>query len=269
VRTRILINGRDSTLVDARDRGLNYGDGLFETIAVVDGVARRWSLHRERLARGCTRLGIAHPEFEELEQEIQTLSADEARAVVKVIVTRGIGARGLSVDPQAQPTRIVGLHPWPVHPPEWAERGVHVRLCTTTLADQPALAGIKHLNRLEQVLARREWSDAHVAEGLMCDRQGAVVCGTMTNMFMVREGRLLTPAVDRCGVAGTVRATVLERAHALGIPAVQALIMPNDLRQADEVFLTNALVGLWAVNQLDDRALVPGPVWARLRAAIQ
>lgn len=269
MRSRVLVNGRSTTQIDARDRGLQYGDGVFETIAILDGDARRLVLHLERLGRGCARLGIACPEADLLAEEIHALAGDEPRAVVKLIVTRGMGARGLHIDAEAQPTRILSLHPWPSYPAEWSHAGVAVRVCSTTLAEQPALAGIKHLNRLEHIVARREWSDPAIAEGLMRDRHGALVCGTMTNMFIVREGRVLTPPVDRCGVAGTVRATVLERAHALGIPAVQAVVSMEELLRADEVFLTNALVGLWPVNRIEDRNVVPGPVTRRLLAAIE
>lgn len=268
MRGRILVNGRGTAQVDARDRGLQYGDGLFETMAVVDGETRRLPLHLERLGRGCARLGIAAPDRDLLAEEIAALASDQAHAVLKLIVSRGIGARDLRIDPEAQPTRILSLHPWPSHPAEWAEQGVAVRICSTTLAEQPALAGIKHLNRLEQVLARREWSDPAIAEGLMRDRHGALVCGTMTNMFIVRDERILTPPVDRCGVAGTVRATVLERAHALGMPAIQAVVSEDELQSADEVFLTNALVGIWPVTRIEARRLPVGPITTRLRAQI-
>lgn len=269
MRGRILVNGRSTSQIDARDRGLHYGDGLFETIAILEGEPRRLALHLERLGRGCARLGIACPDTELLGQEIHTLAADEPRAVVKLIVTRGMSVRGLHIDTEATPTRIVSLHPWPSYPAQWQSAGVAVRLCSTSLGEQPALAGIKHLNRLEQVIARREWSDPAIAEGLMRDRHGAIICGTMTNVFIVREGRVLTPPVDRCGVAGTVRATVLARAHSLGIPAVQAVVSLDELPRADEVFLTNALAGVWPVNRVEERSFPVGPVTRRLQAAIE
>ncbi len=267
--SRTLINGRESVEIDVRDRGLHYGDGVFETVALVQGEPRRLEHHFARLARGCARLGIACPPHELLAQELAKLAGDETRGVLKLIVTRGIGARGLKVDADAPPTRILSLHPWPTHPSQWQSEGVAVRICKTQLADQPALAGIKHLNRLEQVVARREWNDPAIAEGLMRDRQGAFVCGTMTNMFIVRDGRLLTPPVDRCGVAGTVRATVLERAHALGMPAVQSVVTEEELARADEVFLTNAVIGIWPVTRIERRTLRVGPLTLRLRAEVE
>jgi 4-amino-4-deoxychorismate lyase len=267
--SRTLVNGREAVEVDARDRGLHYGDGVFETIAVVKGEPRRLEHHFARLARGCARLGIACPAHALLEEELLKLTGEETRGVLKLIVTRGIGARGLRAEAEAPPTRILSLHPWPNHPPQWASEGVMVHICKTQLADQPALAGIKHLNRLEQVVARREWNDPGIAEGLMRDRHGSFVCGTMTNMFIVRDGRLLTPPVDRCGVAGTVRAALLERAHALGIPAVQSIVTEDELQRADEVFLTNALVGIWPVTRIQGRRLPIGPLTQRLREEVE
>src|SRR5262245_37733107 len=124
MRTRILVNGRPTTQIDARDRGLHYGDGLFAAIARLDGEPRRLGLHLERLGRGCARLGIASPEGELLRREIHALAGDEQRAVVKVVVTRGMSVRGLHVDSEATPTRIIGLHPWPSYPAEWSTAGV-------------------------------------------------------------------------------------------------------------------------------------------------
>lgn len=268
MRGRILVNGRSTATIDVRDRGLQYGDGVFETLAVLEGKVLRLELHLERLTRGCARLGIVCPDRDTLRGEIESLAADQARSVLKLIVTRGMAARGLHVDPDAQPTRILSLHPWPAYPTQWAQEGVAVRICATVLAEQPALAGIKHLNRLEQVVARREWNDAAIAEGLMRNRQGAIVCGTITNVFIVQNGKVMTPAVDRCGVAGTVRATVLERAHALSIPAVQAVVGDAELAAADEVFLTNALIGIWPVARIDERRLSVGPLTRRLQAEL-
>src|SRR5690606_18605217 len=134
--------------------------------------------------------------------------------------------------------------PWPDHPPGHVTEGVHVRWCSTRLGTNPQLAGIKHLNRLEQVLARAEWQDGPWAEGLVCDQQGRVVCGTMTNMFIVRTGTLYTPPITDCGVEGITRARVLERAGTLGIPAHTVPLWPDEVRAADEVFLCNTVIGI-------------------------
>jgi 4-amino-4-deoxychorismate lyase len=187
--------------------------------------------------------------------------------VLKLVVTRGVGGRGYRIEDGIEPTRIVSLHTWPSFPADWAESGVVVRWCEATLAEQPMLAGIKHLNRLEQVVARREWSDPGIAEGLMCDSRGRVIGGTRTNLFLVRGSELVTPSVHRCGLAGTMRASVIEVAGQLGLRAIEIDIWNDDVEQAEEIFLTNALIGIWPVKQIDRRLLDVGPVPRRLQVA--
>jgi len=155
----------------------------------------------------------------------------------------------------------------------WREQGIAVRLCEIRLSDQPVLAGLKHCNRLEQVLARREWDEARIAEGLLLDARGALVCGTMTNVFVVRHGTLLTPRVDRCGVAGTIRETILSAAPAAGIAATEDALRPADLETADEAFVTNAILGVCPVTSLCGRSegelrWPVGPVTRRLQGLI-
>lgn len=181
---RMLINGQDSTTLSAQDRGLLYGDGLFETIAIRNGAPLRWERHLQRLMLGCERLGIPCPDVTTLTLESLDLCKGHDRAVLKLIVTRGVGGRGYRAPAQLQPTRILARHPWPDYP-DHARDGVRVRLCDMRLAQQPALAGIKHLNRLEQVLARAEWNDEDIAEGLLFDREDHVIEATMSNLFLV------------------------------------------------------------------------------------
>jgi 4-amino-4-deoxychorismate lyase len=265
----VLIDGKPRTQIDVRDRGLQYGDGLFETMAVLDGEVRRLDAHLARLQSGCERLGIVMPERTLLTAEIAAVTLNAQRAVLKLMVTRGFGGRGYRLPDQPAPTRILWLDAWPEYPAEWAHTGVNVRVCSTVLGVQPQLAGIKHLNRLEQILARREWQGSDdVAEGLMMDTRGAVICGTMTNVFVVHSGNLLTPRLDRCGVAGTVRAAILQAAAELGIPGKEVAIDFDALREADEVFLTNALIGVWPVRRLGDHSYRVGPVTRQLQAVV-
>jgi 4-amino-4-deoxychorismate lyase len=260
VSERCLVDGRAGT-VDPSDRGLQYGDGLFETLPLIDGRARRLELHMARLEEGCARLGIAFPGRDTVLSDIARLGAGAGRAVVKIIVTRAAGGRGYRGG-DGEPTRIATLHAWPDYPRAWASEGVVVRLCALRIADQPVLAGLKHLNRLEQVLARREWHDEEIAEGLLCSPRGHVVCGTMSNVFAARAGRLLTPRLDRSGVAGTVRSWVLDWARRSAVPCEETELTVEDLLRADELFLTNAIIGLWPVKRLDDCQL-PGQWPAR------
>jgi 4-amino-4-deoxychorismate lyase len=255
----ILVNGRPATTIDVMDRGLHYGDGLFETIAIRGGRARLLDHHLERLTNGCDRLGIARQDPQLLAREI----ADVAIApdcVIKVIVTRGSSGRGYRPPRQAVPTRIVAAFPWTALSGHDLSDGIRLRTCETRLASQPALAGLKHLGRLEQVLARAEWDDETIAEGLMLDEAGRLVCGTQSNLFARIGEELLTPGIDRCGVAGVMRRTVLEWAARQGIPVHETPMQPAGLFAADEVFLTNALVGALPARELDGRPLRRGTI---------
>lgn len=251
---RVLVDGEDDPRVSALDRGLAYGDGLFETIRVLHGKAPLWSRHMARLREGCARLGLPAPDARQLEAECTQVAAGVADAVVKIVLTRGLGERGYAPAPEAAPTRIVAAFPAPVVPPDWYADGIRVRCCALRLAAQPRLAGIKHLNRLEQVLARAEWSDAGVVEGLMFDREGNLVSATAANVFVGLDGGLSTPPVENCGVAGVLRAALLE-----ALPRVRVrTIAKEELMRADEMFLASSVRGALPVRDFDGHALRPG-----------
>ena len=254
---KVLVDGREATTVGVLDRGLQYGDGLFETIAILDGKPRLLPWHFDRLEAGCARLGFEPPPRDTLVRDIMTVTG-AGHAVVKVIVTRGATGRGYG--PPAEPvlTRIVASFPWPPHPPDVIERGVRARTCRTRIGSSPLLAGLKHLGRLEQVLARAEWADESVEEGLMLDEGGQVICGTRSNLFVVHDGSLMTPRLDRSGVAGVMRRAVLHWAVERRIVVRVAGLREADLIAADEVFLTNALIGAWPVAEIDGHRLRRG-----------
>lgn len=235
----------------ADDRGLLYGDGLFTTLAVIQRQPQHWQRHWQRLADGCQRLKIPVPEQQDIEHRLSQVCAElEPQAVVKIIITRGAGGRGYRPPEQAQPHVFFSQHPWPVYPDAFFQHGVKLRLCQTRLAQQPLLAGIKHLNRLENVLARSEWDTPEIAEGLMLDTQGNLIEGTMSNVFFVKQGVLCTPSLQQCGVAGIMRGLILATAQAEKIPCKIAEFSLNDLYAAKEVFLSNSLIGIWSVRCL-------------------
>ncbi len=246
----VVVNGEAADCISANDRGLQYGDGLFETIAVLGGQPRNWHLHIERLRAGCERLHIPPPAPEQLFDDFLKLPIDDRPRVLKIILTRGAGGRGYRPPDDPSPTRVLILGPWPDHPPANREQGVAVRLCELRLGSNPALAGLKHLNRLEQVLARGEWSDPAIAEGLMFDADGYLVEGTMSNVFIRANGEIRTPPLDACGVAGIVRRQIIERHTAAGAVVIERRMTLADLLAADAVFLTNSLIGLWAVRRI-------------------
>ncbi|MEO7558234.1 MAG: aminodeoxychorismate lyase [Gammaproteobacteria bacterium] len=263
-----LINGQQSAQISSEDRGLLYGDGLFETIAVRAGSPQLWDRHMQRLSLGCARLGIALPDLINLRKEAHAVCHDAEQAVLKIIVTRGSGARGYRCRDSERPTRILALQAWPDYPADFTEQGVAVRVCATRLGSNPLLAGLKHLNRLEQVLARNEWDDPAVPEGLMLDSAGQVVEGTMSNVFLVRGGMLQTPDLSQCGVAGIMRGRILEMAADMGLTTGIIQLDLKDIMEAQEIFLCNSLIGLWPVREVARIPIPRGPVTQRIAACL-
>jgi 4-amino-4-deoxychorismate lyase len=269
-----LVNGVAAADLSVLDRGLHFGDGVFETIACVHRRPRFLSLHLERLAHGCRALRFAPPAAELLREEVGRLADMEDRSIVKLIVTRGPAlVRGYAVSGREQATRLTIRYPWPVEDAVSQQQGVSVRMAAMRLGENPALAGLKHCNRLEQILARSEAGAGEAAESLMLSRSGKLVSGTMTNVFLVDGSpdapRLRTPDIDLCGVAGVMRRIVLREAAKAGIEATVCTLSPSDLAAASEVFLTNARVGIWPVRELAGRVLAPGPVTRRLQRLLQ
>ncbi len=264
-----LVNGQVTTSLPVADRGLQYGDGLFETIALRCGQPLLWERHLQRLTEGCQRLGLAPPDGLLLRQELDRIAGTEMRAVAKIILMRSAHLRGYRPEAAGSVTRIVQCLAWPTHPANAARNGVAVRWCATRLARQLRLAGLKHLNRLEQVLARAEWQDEY-AEGLMRDSDGLVIEGTKTNLFAVQaDGTLVTPDLSQSGVAGVMRAQILDSAAALDLPCRIQPVSVDMIESAQELFLTNSLIGLWPVMRLEARSYVVGQISQKLQAALQ
>ena len=266
---RTWVDGQEGATVALLDRGLQYGDGLFETMAGVGGGVRFLSLHLKRLESGCERLGIQTPHVELLRREIGGAAAGVAPVTVKLILTRGRAlARGYAVSGHEHSTRILLRYARAPAELQPGQGGVRVRVAHLRLAENPALAGMKHLNRLEQVLARLEWDDPDIAEALMLSASGELICGTASNVFVVRAGRLLTPRLDRCGVAGVMREVVGGLAAQAGIDFEKRPLDLEDVKKAEELFLTNALTGIRPITEAAGRALAIGPLTRRLQSAL-
>jgi 4-amino-4-deoxychorismate lyase len=263
---RVLLNGSSAQQVSPFDRGLHFGDGLFETIACRHGRPRFLTLHLERLALGCERLGIETGSLPDIQTEVRALAGEVDRALIKVILTRGVAlARGYQASGREKATRITFRYAWPTETATESQVGVRVRTAQLRLGENPALAGLKSCNRLEQVLARAEWTDPAIAESILFSSSGRLVSGTMSNVFVVEGSRLRTPRLDLCGVAGVMRRVVLRETGRAGIPAQEEVLGVADLAMADEIFLTNARMGVWPVRELDGRVFEPGPVTRRVQ----
>jgi 4-amino-4-deoxychorismate lyase len=249
VRTRTWINGAAGRQVDPADRGLQYGDGLFETMRVRGGRIRLLGYHLERLLEGCRRLSIDPPRPSSLRRELTMRARPHADAVLKLIVTRGPGARGYRPSGRERCTRVLSLSAPPK--PDASRSPQRVRICATPVGSNPSLAGLKTLNRLESVLARGEWAGGRIWEGLMRDLDGDLVCGTMSNLFVRRGRTLTTPVLDRCGIAGVMRRWVLDQAAGLGLHPRLGRLTLRHLQNASEVFMTNAIAGIVSVNVVE------------------
>lgn len=261
------VDGLPATGLSLNDRGLAYGDGLFETIAVRNAEPRLLARHLARLEDGCRRLAIPL-DSDEVAREIRAFSAVLGHGVAKLIVTRGEGQRGYAAPRPTRPVCILQGSAAAAYPAGHAQEGVVLFPCRTRLAEQPALAGLKHLNRLEQVLARNEWQGEEV-EGLMRDCSGRVIEGVYSNLFLVRDEVLMTADLSRCGVAGVMRAELLHQAEGLGWPVQVRDIAYDELLRADEVFLCNSQYGIWPVRALDGHHWPVGPLTRKLQAIVR
>ena len=260
-----LVNGVESDTIRVSDRGLMYGDGVFRTFTLRGGKPVLWREQYAKLAADCLALRIACAEAVIFERDLAVIAVRQPDCVVKVMVTRGSGARGYAIPAAVSPQRILSASSLPDYPRSHYDDGVRICWCRTRLASQPLLAGVKHLNRLENVLARSEWSDPDIAEGLMRDAVDNVIGGTMSNLFLVKEGVLLTPDLTRSGVAGVMRQLIIDSARGNGITVRIAAVGMPEVLAADELFLVNSVIGVWQVRALGDQTWGHGPLTARVR----
>ncbi|MGN6513436.1 MAG: aminodeoxychorismate lyase [Lysobacteraceae bacterium] len=257
---RVFVGDRRVDAVPADDRGLAYGDGLFETMRAYRGGVPWWEAHWARLAAGAQRLGLALPDPAQARAEALSLLEEMAGSgVLRLQLTRGSGGRGYAPPARALPTWILSAHPLPAP----AQAGLRLHWCDTRLAAQPALAGLKHCNRLEQVLARRECEAAGADEGLLRDVDGEVVSATSANLFVLHGDAWRTPPVDRCGVGGICRAHLLP-----ALRAREARLSVREVETADALFLCNAVRGILAVARAGARAFAPHPAVDAARRAL-
>ncbi|TVP92252.1 MAG: aminodeoxychorismate lyase [Pseudomonadaceae bacterium] len=263
-----LIDGQPQTQLSVRDRGLAYGDGLFETLRVANGFIPLLEQHLARLHRGAARLGIEY-DAAQLAEELARLAVQLGSGILKLILTRGDGQRGYALPQPQQPRRIVQVAALPAYPASHAEQGIRLYPCATRLGQQPLLAGLKHLNRLEQVLARAEWNDPAFAEGLVCNQQGEPVECTVSNLFLRLEGEWVTPALDQCGVQGVMRDYLCMQLAAAGQSVSVRPVTQAELLASREVFCCNSVFGVWPVIGLGNHQWSIGPYTRQAQALAQ
>lgn len=253
-----LINGQAGERLSLFDRSIHYGDGVFETIAVSHGAPLGWDRHLRRLEKGCRVLGIPAPSPSLLKQEADRLIKDQSLAVLKIIISRGEGGRGYQSPRNIKPTRILGLYNWPDYPAENSREGIKAGICATRLGHNPVLAGIKHLNRLEQVLARSEPDTGGFQENIMLDVSDSVIEGTMSNVFIISHNTLMTPDLNACGIEGIVRGLILDQAADWGLKVQVKPLSLEEVKNADAIFFCNSIIGIWPVREFLDRSYAVG-----------
>lgn len=267
--TLSVVNGIVSDQISIKDRAFNYGDGVFETIVVHNKKLHYWAEHYDRLKTGCERLSIKAPDEAELLTDIAKLNFDTKSSVIKIVVSRGQGGRGYSVDGIEKPNIVISNNPWPQFVETYQQQGIKARLCQHRLIINPALAGIKHLNRLDQVLARNEWHNDDFQEGLMLDQNDHLLEGISTNLFVKINQQWITPATKNCAVAGVMRAVILSKAAEIGLNIEQRQIHHSELSLVEEMFVSNSVWGIVPVQSCDAYSFVIGKVSQQLKMELE
>lgn len=240
----MIVSGQPQTQLNIADRALQYGDGCFTTVAVRRGRAELWPEHLTRLKLSCERLHIVFSAWNELHADVKALIRDQTESVLKIIISRGEGGRGYSVAGVGQPSYVLSLHAMPQHYQQWQIQGIDLGLSPIKLARQPLLAGIKHLNRLEQVLVKYELEKSSYLDAVVCDTDNMMVETSAANLFWRQGGLWYTPELINSGVEGLMRNLVMDifRQKSVPIQAVSAKV--SSLQQAEEVFICNSLMGV-------------------------
>jgi 4-amino-4-deoxychorismate lyase len=264
-----IVNGSFEQTVSPLDRGLAYGDGVFRTLVMRNGMPECWPQHYQKLVADCAMIKIVCPSAELLMSDLQQLFLPDETAIAKIIITRGEGERGYVPPAVTNPMRVVIKSAIHNYPASYFSEGVNLHICKTPLAAQPLLAGVKHLNRLENVLARMEWTDPNIADGIMLDEQNHVIECTAANIFICFSDTLITPKLDRCGIAGVTRQRVIDMAHLLGLTVkIENITLPK-LLSADEVIITNSVYGALQAKSILETVWSPTSLAADIRKILK
>lgn len=244
------------------DRGFLYGDSIYEVMRTSGGRLVDLAGHLERLERSAEFLSLPLPPVPDITRAVlDTLdAAANPESYVRIIVTRGGGEIGLDIALADRPTLIVIVKPLALLPDEAYERGVALRIVQVQrVAKQAVDPSVKSGNYLNNIMALREARAIGAHEALMCDRMGRVAEGSSSNVFVVRAGEIITPAQEVGLLRGITRGRVIDLARTDGIPVREADLYPEDVRTADEVFITSSIRSVLPVRQVDDIMLAPAP----------
>ncbi|MGB9096592.1 aminodeoxychorismate lyase [Erwinia sp.] len=248
----VWINGELQDSLLARDRAVQFGDGCFTTARILQGKIAALEAHLERLNAGCERLMIRNVDWSALHDEMLFAASTRATGVLKVILSRGAGGRGYSAAGCERPSRLIFLSDYPAHYHQWRQTGVRLALSSIRLGKNPLLAGIKHLNRLEQVLIRTELDQTGADEALVLDTDGCLVECCAANLFWRKGEQVFTPDLSHSGVNGIQRQRVIQQLRERGTEVQEVSQPPEALADAEEVIITNALMPVLPVHQIEN-----------------
>jgi len=250
-----LINGCEQNMLAASDRATQFGDGCFTTACIIDGEIPLFAAHLERLQDACQKLLISFENWPELQNEMKMLAKGHVRGVLKVIISRGSGGRGYSGKSCHSATRILSVSAWPVHYDRWRQDGIMLALSPVRLGRNPLLAGLKHLNRLEQVLIRSHLEQTDADEALVLDSEGWVTECCAANLFWRKGDVVYTPRLEQAGVNGIMRQFCIRMLAQSPFSIVEVYAGLEEVMQADEMIGCNALLPVVPVRACDDRML--------------
>jgi len=259
----VLINGARQSKISIFNRNVHFGDGLFETCVVENKKILFWTNHFARLNRGCEQLIIGKVDesvwLSDVKKALSLCSYDHC--VVKLILSRGESLRGYGFKDDIKPVRAVIVSELQKTTPN---KSFCLEYCQSGYDSNPKLAGIKHCNRLEQVLAR---AGLKSDEGIMLDENHNVISVTQGNIYAILSNKLITPKLDKCGVEGTRRAVILDLTKHLGINVKVEVLSVEKLGQADEVFISNSIIGIQSISQIGDIGLGESPITKKIKDA--
>jgi len=254
----VWVNGHKTDTVSVLDRGFSYGDGIFTTIKVKRGQCLLLTQHLVRLQHGITTLAITQIDFKLLLDDLTNKARQLDDGVLKVIITRGIGQRGYSSVGCESPTIVISTGSLPAIYQEWQQQGIAVGISTIALGINPLTAGIKHLNRLEQVLVKQQIDQNQWLDAIVLDCQACVIETSMANLFWRTGDKVFTPSLDFSGVNGLMRQQVIDHLTAKGVSVSQDRFKLSSVMDADEVFMTNCLMGITPINMIESKAFTLG-----------
>jgi len=262
------VNGQLASTISLADRSFQYGDGCFTTMLTKNGELHNWPLHIERMQACLDLLAIKTPDWCDVKTWLDQAALNDSVAGLKLHISRGVGGRGYNPYGVDSPNVTISHFPYPVHYFEWQQSGVALGVCQRKLGLMPMLAGHKHNNRLEQILLKAELAQSEYPDGVVMDINNRVIETTMANLFWVVDGKIYTPNLASCGVAGVVRKTVIKYAQSMNIDTLVGEYTLSQLKCADEIFMTNSILGVAPVKQIGETILPIGAMTRRIQETL-